>query len=65
MKKIKQTVSTQTENSKELIIFLSDNKSIRVYYSNGYNEVVLSFNFETKSFILTKPMKIVFKKNFY
>jgi len=31
-----KTVSTQTGNSNELIIYLSDNKSIRVYYSNGY-----------------------------
>jgi hypothetical protein len=60
-----KTVSTQTGNSNELIIYLSDNKSIRDYYSNGYKEVVLSFNFGSKSFIITKPMLLIFKKNFY
>ena len=54
----------KTGNSNDLIIYLSDNKSIRVYYSNAYKEVVLSFNFDSKSFIITKLMWIVFKKHF-
>ena len=59
-----KNASTQTRNSNDLIIYLSDNKSIRVYYSNAYKEVVLSFNFDSKSFIITKLMWIVFKKHF-
>ena len=58
--------STQTGNSNDLIIYLSDNKSIpiRVYYSNAYKEIVFSFNFGSKSFIITKLMWVVFKKHF-
>ena len=59
-----KNVSTQTGNSNEVIIYRSDNKSIRVYYSSGYKEVVISFNFGSKSFIITKPMWLIFKKNF-
>ena len=56
--------STQTGNANDLIIYLSDNKSIRVYYSNAYKEIVLSFNFGSKSFIITKLMWVMFKKHF-
>ena len=56
--------SIQTGNSNDLILYLSDNKSIRVYYSNAYKEIVLSFNFGSKSFIITKLMWVVFKKHF-
>ena len=31
-----KNVSSQTGNSNKVIIYLSDNKSIRVYYSSGY-----------------------------
>ncbi len=39
-----KNVSSQTRNSNEVIFYLSDNKSIRVY-SSGYKEVVISFIF--------------------
>jgi hypothetical protein len=57
-----KNVSTQTGNSNEVIIYQSNNKSIRVYHSSGYKEVVISFNFGSKSFIITKPMWLIFKK---
>ncbi len=56
-----KNVSSQTGNSNKVIIYLSDNKSIRVNYSSGYKEVI-SFNFGSKSFIFTKPMWLIFKK---
>ena len=59
-----KSVASQTGNLNDLIFFLSDNKSIRVYYSNGYKQVVLSFNFGSKSFIITKSMWRIFKNNF-
>ena len=59
-----KTIATQTGNSNDLFIYLSDNKSIRVYYSNSYKEIVLSFNFGSKSFIITRSMWLIFKKNF-
>ena len=59
-----KSVATQTGSSNDLLIYLTDNKSIRVYYSHGYKQVVLSFNFGSKSFIITKNMWLIFKKNF-
>ena len=59
-----KNVVTQTGDSNDMIIYLSDTKNIRVYYSNSYKETVVSFNFGTKSFIINKQMWMVFRKHF-
>ena len=60
---ILKSISTQTGDNNELIIYLGKNKHVRVYFSLAYKETVISFNFCSKSFILTKSMWLVFKKN--
>ena len=55
--------STQTGDNNELLIYLAKNKHVRVYFSLAYKETVISFNFCSKSFIITKSMWTVVKKN--
>ena len=57
-----KSTSTQTGNNDELIIHFNNNKFICVYYSQAYKEVVLSFNFGSKAFIINKEMWTTFKK---
>lgn len=58
-----KTASTQTGNSSEFIPYLGQNKYARIYFSSAYKEIVLSFNFCSKSFIITKSMWKVFRKH--
>ena len=59
-----KNATVQTEQSQQdFVVHLTNKKSIRVYYSNAYKEIVISFNFGTKSFIFTKLMWFIFKKN--
>lgn len=55
--------STQTgEPSSDLFIYLTNKKTIRVYFSSSYKANVLSFNFgSSKSFIFTREMWNIFK----
>ena len=58
-------IGTQTSLSSDFIINLSQNKHFRVYYSEAYQENVLSFNInKSKSFIMTASMWNIFKKHF-
>ena len=57
-------MQTQTGEPNDFTIHLSNTKNIRVYYSPAYKDMVVSFNFGTKSFIINKQMWLVFKKNF-
>lgn len=55
--KNKIDVSTQTCNNNEFFVSLSENKYARLYYSESYKDIVLSFNINrSKSFIITKSM---------
>ena len=59
-----KNATVQTEHSQQdFVVHLTNKKSIRVYYSNAYKEIVISFNFGTKSFIFTKLMWFIFKKH--
>jgi len=59
-----RNAGTQTGEPNDFTIHLSNTKNIRVYYSPAYKDMVVSFNFGTKSFIINKQMWLVFKKNF-
>ena len=61
LKKFKD-VSTQTHNSKEMSINLSDHKKIQVYYSKKYKQYVVSFNLGVKKFILKKKSWTFFRQ---
>ena len=57
------TVYTQTEDSDEFCIYLSYNKTLRIYNSKTYKGNVLSFNFgNSKKYIITKPMWKIMRK---
>ena len=50
-------VSTQTGDLYEFVLCLTNTKMARLYYSESYNEYVLSFNYGScKKFIITKQM---------
>ena len=61
-----KTVATQTVNSKnsdELCVYLTKNRTFKLFNSKSYKEYVLSFNFgNSKKFILTKLMWIKFRR---
>lgn len=55
-KKIK-SVSTQTKSELDFTFFLSNYKSVRIYYSKSYKDYVVSLNLgNSKKFIITKSM---------
>jgi hypothetical protein len=59
--RLKET-GTQTD---DLNFYLTNKKTVRMYYSQAYKEKVLSLNFGTsKNFIITKHMWKNFKKEF-
>ena len=61
---VKRNVAVQTGNNNEFIIFLTNKKTARVYFSPCYKETVLSFNFGTsKSFIISKSMWHIFRRH--
>ncbi len=65
-KRYKSTsVSTQTGvNEDEFCIYMSKNKTFRVYNSKTYKGSVLSFNFGNfKKYIITKPMWKIFRRH--
>ena len=50
-------VSTQTGDSPDFYVSLSKHKHARLYYSQAYKDIVLSFNINhCKSFIITRYM---------
>ena len=59
-----KNIQTQTGDPQDMIIFLSNTKNIRVYFSNAYKQMVVSFNFGSKSFIINKQMWFIFRKHF-
>ena len=62
MLKLKKSVSTQTGESAEFFVALSDTKHVALKYSSSYKDIVLSFNINsTKSFIISKPMWQIFR----
>jgi len=57
IRKSMKNVSTQTGNSSEFCIYLSNNKRARFYRSEAYKDDVLAFNINNaKSFIITRSM---------
>lgn len=53
--KLKKSASTQTEF--DFTFFLSNYKSVRIYFSKSYKDYVVSFNLGiSKKFIVTKSM---------
>ena len=53
--KLKKSTSTQTEF--DFTFFLSNYKSVRIYFSKSYKDYVVSFNLgNSKKFIVTKSM---------
>lgn len=55
--KNKKDAITQTGDNSEFFVSLSENKYAKLYYSESYKELVLSFNINrSKSFIITKSM---------
>ena len=63
-KKIK-TVATQTGINDEFCIYLTNNKTIRVFYSKSYKQYVISFNFgNCVKYIITQDMWFIFKNHF-
>jgi hypothetical protein len=63
--KNKKDVATQTSlNDNEFFVSLSANKYARLYYSESYRDMVLSFNINrSKSFIVTKQMWVKFRQH--
>ena len=59
-----KNIQTQTGDPQDMIIFLSNTKNIFVYFSNAYKQMVVSFNFGSKSFIINKQMWFIFRKHF-
>ena len=59
-----KNIQTQTGDPQDMIIFLSNTKNIRVYFSNAYKQMVVSFNFGSKSFIINKQMWFIFRNHF-
>lgn len=58
--KFKKSASTQTEF--DFTFFLSNYKSVRIYYSKSYKDYVVSFNLgNSKKFIVTKSMWKILK----
>ena len=58
-------VSTQTDDKKDFMFFLSDYKFVRIYKSRAYKEYVISINFgKCKKYIITKSMWQIFKSYF-
>ncbi len=56
--------STQTNDLNEFFINLSSSKHARLYYSDSYNDYVLSLNInQSKSFIINKSMWKIFRKH--
>ena len=56
----KKSVSTQTQL--DFTFYLSDYKSVRLYYSKSYKDYVLSLALgNSKKFIITKSMWKIFK----
>ena len=65
MKTEKRSVSLQTGLSNEIFFFLSKKKSIRVYYSSVYKDIVCSFNVSnSKNFIFDRESWQILKNNF-
>ena len=59
---LKRSISTQTGDEEDFLVYLSNNKTARIYFSSAYKDKVLSFNFGTsKSFIITKLMWRIFR----
>ena len=61
-----KTKGTQTieniEKDDEFTVYMSSNKTFRLYYSPTYKENVLSFNFgQSKKYIITKEMWNIFR----
>jgi hypothetical protein len=55
--KNQKSVCTQTGDDVEFFVSLSDSKHARLYYSESYKDIVLSFNInQCKSFIVTRQM---------
>jgi hypothetical protein len=53
----KKDISTQTGDNHEFFVSLSKNKYAKLYYSESYKDIVLSFNINrSKSFIITRQM---------
>ena len=64
-KREKKTVGIQTGLDNELFFFLTKKKSIRVYYSSVYKDIVCSFNVSnSKSFIFDRESWKILKNNF-
>jgi hypothetical protein len=59
----RRSIGVQTGQNDEMVFYLSNKKSIKLYYSQVYKERVLSFNISTsKSFIMNKTMWLQFCK---
>ena len=61
-----KTIGTQTieniEKDDEFTVYMSSNKTFRLYYSPSYKANVLSFNFgQSKKYIITKEMWNIFR----
>ena len=59
-----KNVQTQTGDQNDYTIYLNDTKNVRVYYSQAYKEMVVSFNFGSKLFIINKQMWFIFRNHF-
>ena len=60
-----KNIGVQTGDDNELYFYLTEKKTVRVYYSSVYKENVISFNFGTsKNFIFTKLMWKAFQPYF-
>jgi hypothetical protein len=56
--------STQTGDSSEFMLYFGQNKNARIYFSSANKEIVLSFNFCSKSFIFTLiSMWLLFRRH--
>ena len=57
------TQTANTKNSDELCVYLTKNRTFRIFNSKSYKEYVLSFNFgNSKKFIITKIMWRKFRR---
>ena len=62
---VKRKVAVQTGDNNEFMIYLTNKKTARVYFSTCYKDTVLSINFGTsKSFIISKSMWRIFRRHF-
>jgi hypothetical protein len=60
-KKLSKDASTDTNEVKNMLISISNSKSVQVYYSKSFKEFVVSFNLGSKKFVFSRKKWLYFR----